>query len=311
MRRAPVRVPIAVVIAVITSLVGVTVTASTASATYPGRDGRIAFVRHDQIYTIKPDGTGVRRLTTTGKNLHPKWSPRGARIAFVHETSAGATDLWVMSATGTRKTRVTHVGNATEPTWSPDGKYLAFGGGPSSALERIRSTAPFGSPTELLGYETGKCCTDDLPSEAHLLPVDRFVAWSPDGTEIALYNHDDDQLDDAIYMYDVATGEARQYASIGGSCCGVADWVDLFWGPTGAFGYASTDRTEEPQPSTIVYPGYAGEPGDTGPAPDPAGGKLSLTNAAHHGPRIYVQTVGGAHRRFLTCGIQPDWRPLV
>jgi Tol biopolymer transport system component len=311
MRRAPVHVTAVAVIAMVMGLVGVAMTASSASATYPGQDGRIAFVRNGQIYTINTDGTGLRRLTRSGKDSQPTWAPHGRRIAFVRESADGATDVWVMGAKGSRKTQVTEVGNATAPTWSPDGKYLAFGGGPSSALEKIRSRAPFGSPTELLGYETGKCCSDESPEDAHPIPVDRFVAWSPDGSRIAVYNHDDDQLDDAIYMYDVATGESRQYASIGGACCGTADWVDLVWGPHGEFGYASTDRTEEPQPSTIVYPGYAGRPGDTAPAPNPAGGKLALTNATHDGSKIFVQDVGGAHRRVLKYGEQPDWQPRV
>lgn len=305
---AHLRITVAAVAAVLTSLVGVAVTASTASATYHGSDGRIAFVRNDQIFTVRPDGTGIHRLTRFGKNDHPKWSPNGRRIAFVHETRTGATDLWVMSARGSAKIQVTHVGDVTEPTWSPDGRFLAFGGG--GVLEKVRSTFPFGSPTVLLAYETNKCCSDDLPSDAHPLNVDRFVAWSPDGTRIAVYNHDDDLLDDAIFMYYPATGEARQYAAVGGSCCGAADWVDLFWGPTGDFGYASTDRTEEPQPSTIVYPGYAGKPGDTGPAPDPAGARIAVTNPTFGRPTIYVQAIDGAHRRFLTCGSQPDWQSI-
>ncbi len=209
MRRAPVHVAVAAVIALLAGLVGVVVTASTASATYPGRDGRIAFVRHGQIYTVRPDGSGLRQLTTSGTNSHPKWGPQGHRIAFVHETADGATDVWVMGARGLRKKQVTHVGNATEPTWSPDGQSLAFGGGDLSALEKVSSKAPFGSPTDLLAYETGKCCGDELPEDAHPLNVDRFVAWSPDGTRIAVYNHDDDHLDDAIYMYNLAPARPR------------------------------------------------------------------------------------------------------
>jgi Tol biopolymer transport system component len=300
---------IAAMAALVTSLLGVVLTAPTAVATPPGHDGRIAFVRHDQIFTVSPSGGHVRQLTRVGHNTHPKWSPNGRRIAFVHETAAGSADLWVMRATGWGKRQVTHVGNVTEPTWSPDGRYLAFGGGDSASLQTIRSTAPFGSPTVLLGYETNSaCCDDEQPSDAHPLSVDRFVAWSTDGTRIAVFNHDDAQLDDAIYMYNLATGEARQYLATGGSCCGSFDWVDLFWGPTDQFGFASTDRTEQVQPSTIVYPGYSGRPGDTGPAADPSGHNLAVTNWSSGHPRIYVQAINGAHRRLLTCGYQPDWQ---
>jgi dipeptidyl aminopeptidase/acylaminoacyl peptidase len=309
MTRAHLRITVAAIAALLTSLLGVAVTAPTASATYDGKDGRIAFVRHDQIYTIRPDGTGLHRLTSVGTNSHPKWSPTGRRIAFVHETSAGATDLWVMSATGSAKRQVTHLGSVTEPTWSPHGKYLAFGG--VEGLQKVRSTAPFGSPTVLSAYYTNtSCCGDELPVEAHALSVDRFVAWSPDGSRIAVWNHDSPQFDDVLWMYYPRTGEARTYLETGAACCGNLDVVDLFWGPTGTFGYAATDNDEEPQPSTIVYPGYVGEPGDTGPAPDPAGAKIALTNPSSGRSHIYVQAIDGAHRSFLTCGSQPDWQAI-
>jgi Tol biopolymer transport system component len=305
----------AAAISLAASLVGVGATSSTASATYSGHDGRIAFVRHHQIYTVRADGTGVRRLTTNGENLHPAYSPDGHRIAFVHETASGATDLWVMKATGTHKTRVTHVGNATEPTWSPHGKFLAFGGGADGVvLEKVRSRAPFGEPTVLMAYETNTLeGSDETPADAHPFDVDRFVSWSPDGTRIAVFNHDDGIVDDVIYMYNPATGEARQYADVGAACCGEADWSGLTWGPTNRFGYASVDYDEDsgdPLPSRIVYPGYAGRPGDAGPAPAPAGVRLALENATSGTSKIYVQAVGGAHRSFLTNGSQPDWQAI-
>jgi dipeptidyl aminopeptidase/acylaminoacyl peptidase len=315
MTRARIRLTVAAATGVIASLVGVGMTTSAAHATFHGRDGRIAFVRHHQIYTVNPDGTGIRRLTTSGQNLHPKWSPNGRRLAYVHETAAGATDLWVMRATGSRKRQVTHVGNATEPTWAPGGKYLAFGGGAGGVvLEKIRSTAPFGQPTVLLAYETNPdnvtlCDLDGQPPATDPLNVDRFVAWSPDGSRIAVYNHDDCELDDSIFMYHPATGEASEYAAIGGACCGEADWSDLTWGPGGQFGYASVDFFDgPPQPSTVVYPGYAGKPGDAGPAPDPAGSKIAVENASSGTAKLFIQAVNGAHRRFLEVGSEPDWQ---
>jgi Tol biopolymer transport system component len=47
----------------------------------------IAFTRFSEddydIYTIRPDGTGLKRLTTTpGKDAHEIWSPDGKQILF-------------------------------------------------------------------------------------------------------------------------------------------------------------------------------------------------------------------------------------
>ena len=75
--------------------------------------GRIAFVRSHQIYTATTTGRRVRKLTSSGKNFQPQWSPNGRRIAFVHEGRAGHRDIWVMRANGHGKRRVTHLGDTT------------------------------------------------------------------------------------------------------------------------------------------------------------------------------------------------------
>jgi TolB protein len=307
----------AAVAATVVLLVGalLTISSQTASGTYPGGDGKIAFVRSNQIYTINADGTGLKQLTTGAKNYRPKWSPNGQRIAYVHETIDGYKDIWLMSATGGSKTQLTRLGTVTEASWSPDGRFIAFGGTDptwGTALYKIATTAPTGNPVPLLGYDTNSGCCSDDPSERHVIPVDRFVAWSPDGTRIALLNHADGQFDDAIWMYYPATGENRQLIATGADCCGYNDWSDLTWGPANQFGYA--DIVQEPEfdityPSTIRYPGYIGKKGDAAPAPAPANVRLALVNASSGTARIYIQRVNGTSRRLLTTGYQPDWQP--
>jgi len=125
-----------------------------------------------------------------------------------------------MNANGTGKAAVTHLGSVTAaPSWSPDGQTLAFGAGSSpqfSLLYEINATAPYGDPTQVQGYYTGCVgCDFESPADLHPIDVDRSVAWSPDGSRIAIFNHADGQLDDAIYFYDVATGEAAPAAGNG------------------------------------------------------------------------------------------------
>ena len=177
--------------------------------------------------------------------------------------------MWVMRANGTGKTRVTHLGNVTAAaTWSPDGKTLAFGAGGDlgASLYGIKSIAPFGSPSLLLGYYTGcEGCDDESASSQHAIDVDRFLAWSADGATIAIFNHADAQLDDALYLYNVASGEAAQLLATGGSCCGFVEWSDLAWGTDGAFGYGevNTGDFDGTDPYVkIVYPGFASAQGD-------------------------------------------------
>jgi Tol biopolymer transport system component len=154
-----------------------------AGATYIGREGKLAFVRANQIYTranqiytVAKTGSAVTQLTSSGKNYRPHWSPNGKRIAYIHEAAAGARDVWVMSATGTGKTAVTTSGDVIAAAiWSPDGKVLAFAAGPKdSQLYVLRSAAPFGPRVAVTAYSFNS-------GETINVLVDRFMAWSRDG----------------------------------------------------------------------------------------------------------------------------------
>lgn len=290
---------------------GLGVSAPRADAAYPGRDGRIAFVKSNQIYTMTASGTGVTRLTGVGKNYRPTWSPDGRRISFIHEKD-GRRDVWVMNANGGRKQAVTRTGDVSSAgaSWSPDGTTLAFA---TPELETIDSTAPFGSPTTVLGYPTGGYCGDE-PELLEPVYVDRFVAWSPDGARIAVLDHADCFFDDRIDMYHPATQERQQYAAMGGDCCGYVDWTDLFWGSDGSFGYTERDLgpygDEVDTPSRIVFPGFESRDGDTGGAPSPSGTYLALTNASSGKAQVIRARADGTGRRVLATGHQPDWQPL-
>jgi Tol biopolymer transport system component len=93
-----------------------------AHAAYPGTNGRIAFEQGGVIYSIRPDGTGRRQLTTDTHSHSPRWSPNGRLLAF-HR----AGDIWVMKPDGSSAHRVTSgSANDINPSWSPDGSRLVF-----------------------------------------------------------------------------------------------------------------------------------------------------------------------------------------
>ena len=77
----------------------------------------------DGTYTIRPDGSRLRRLFGRywGTGQQPDWSPDGSRIAFVARRH-----IFTMSATGRRLRRLTDNFGDSDPAWSPDGKYIAF-----------------------------------------------------------------------------------------------------------------------------------------------------------------------------------------
>ena len=94
-------------------------TASPAGASFPGQNGRIAFVRAGDVWKMNPDGTDEVNLTNTPDiaESDPAWSPDGNRIAFSADgTSFG---IWMMDGDGSNPRRITTTD--WRPFWSPTG----------------------------------------------------------------------------------------------------------------------------------------------------------------------------------------------
>ncbi|MFN2425868.1 MAG: hypothetical protein ABR587_05425 [Candidatus Binatia bacterium] len=102
-----------------------------AAATTPGENGRILYMANSNLWSMCPDGSGTRFLTS-GFIADAEWSPDGERIAFSTPDTANGGGLWVMHWDGSDPVQITgenlpggYRGDAI-PEWSPDGRYLAF-----------------------------------------------------------------------------------------------------------------------------------------------------------------------------------------
>jgi Tol biopolymer transport system component len=80
---------------------------------------RIVFDDGRDLYVLRVDGSGVRRLTKTGAGAtDPAWSPDGAQIAYVRARSSApftSGDVWIVNASGSHARLV--IRHATQPAW--------------------------------------------------------------------------------------------------------------------------------------------------------------------------------------------------
>ena len=143
---------------------------------------RIAFSRRVErtglvaIYTIRPDGTGLRRVTLAlpGFLSDPAWSPDGRRIAFTLDQGTAQIPLYLVNANGSRPRLVALIADmAQSPQWSPDGRFIAVTGltgcGGPCVIPAVYVVRPEGSGLRKLADNIGGA-----------------LAWSPDGRWLAV-----------------------------------------------------------------------------------------------------------------------------
>ncbi len=105
-----------------------------------GSSNRIAFTRSNRrgkgdVYTVRPGGGGLRRLTRGGRGEEPSWSPHATKLA-VADYGAGRRPLVrVIGTKGRPLGRIASRG-AFAPVWSPDGRRIAFSRRDSTFITR-------------------------------------------------------------------------------------------------------------------------------------------------------------------------------
>jgi Tol biopolymer transport system component len=192
---------LAAALSILAMLVAVTIPAH---ATFPGKNGRIAFVFGPDIYTMNPDGSDVRQLTNLGKDNSASWeswSADGKHIVFCEFPAPDFNgQLWIMDADGKNQHLVLAEHGITEerPSFSPDGRTVVF----SRGYDFLPDT---GRPliVQLYSISTDGTRLTQITKHTTLGVHDFGPKFSPDGRTLILQIDQAGGILDAIYSLEV------------------------------------------------------------------------------------------------------------
>ena len=276
--------------------------AGTASATFPGKPGRIAFGvigadRNVDVYSIEPDGSDYRRLTDhSAFDACPAYSPDGKSIAFCSDRS-GSFQIWVMGADGANQHQVTTSRHdALFPSFSKDGRRIAFqadDGSPASVDIYLVATRG-GKITRLTG----------APGE------DTDASFSPDGKLIAFLSHRKGRPQ--IWLMRASDGHDQRPLVKGGAPQGAPDWSPdgkrIAYDASGDIWVIAADGSN---PVNLTRTPAA----EYGATWSPNGKQVAfVAQIPGKGKRVYVMDADGSGRRLLGGSGQqhtPSWAPAA
>jgi Tol biopolymer transport system component len=242
-----------------------------ASATYPGKNGRIAFIAGPDVYTMNPDGSDVKQLTNLGPHnsaFWESWSPDGKYIAFnEYRAPDYLGQLWLMNGDGSNQHLLLADSDFTDerPSFTPDGSAVVFNrcrldieacaiyqiglaGGIPTAITNIdlgiQDLSPQYSSSGSLIFTSvsrrGIICAIYMQSGGgelrRLTPAPlstRQPDWSPDGNRIAVSSHCQNPQNEEIWVVDIDRNEIHQLTDNGNDYLAGPHDYHPSWSPQG------------------------------------------------------------------------------
>lgn len=218
--------------------------ASPAAAPTTALAGRIFFSQsdgqHRDIYVVAPDGSALRRLTTSaGEAVAPDPSHDGRHIAYEDDESTRAV-VAVVEANGDDRRVLTPSGFQGQPVWSPDGRSIAFERDAAAGDNGLWFMRADGTHLRRLTrnpYAGAECGCDTDP------------AFSPDGTRISFVR---------VRAESEGLGALFSVDRDGGNVTRLTSWqmdpgVKHAWKPDGSQLMVSNNAHAKPGESSNVY----------------------------------------------------------
>ncbi len=323
MTRSHLRPSLAVGISLAIAIVGTT---SSATATYKGANGRIAYTQDNRLLTASADGSDVRPVINDDVALtfgagQPDWSPDGRTLLFDSDQDSTEPppgpgfhiDVYSVDAKGGTPRRLTFSGLNGKASWSPDGRHIAFERSDADCTDDHISImdADGGNVRDLTTNPYGNCQTEDDAS------------FSPDGERIVFQRHRPagDHQQSALF---VMRSDGRQLHRI-------TPWAmeagQPDWSPNGKWIlFNSSTENFDPLPQLfIIHPDGDGLTRLTHPTGSDASieptwspdGRKILFNRLHFAPGVFesslwVMNANGTEQTSLPGTPQssnPDWGP--
>jgi Tol biopolymer transport system component len=213
-----------------------------ARATFPGRNGRIAFSSDRggdfEIYTIRPRGGGLIQVTDApGNSIFSDWTPDGRRLVFDSDRvtrgcseQACNVEIFIANANGSGVRRLTHSPSFDgNPVVSPDGTRIAF--------ESDRDGDPEIYTMRLDGTNVRQVTNNDW--------FDFVPDWSPDGRRLAFQSDAGRGFEHSAVFTIRPDGSNRRRVTPWRLKAGAVDWAP------GGVRLAFASNAVVPEPSAI------------------------------------------------------------
>jgi Tol biopolymer transport system component len=272
-----------------------------AEATFPVKNGRIAYNSNGVLYTINPDGSAKTKVTDTRVSGYPiDYSPDGKKITYTSYEGFNDgnptgpqkdTEIYTIKVGGGAKTNVTNNNRDDEDSsYSPDGKRIAY-------------THWDGHDLEIYTMNTDGTGKFQLTNNA---TDDGYPVYSPNGKKIAAWS------ESGQFIYTIGVH--------GGGKTKVTEGQDPDYSPNGKK-IAFTGRRffeRDPEIYTINVNGRHrtkvtnNNATDYWPSYSPDGKKIAYIRGRGRNPDIYTKNVGGGGKSNKVTGSRyiesnPSW----